>query len=154
MSWRPLAYVHERIGRSIETRVQTATKLAADAQTVEVGRQRVEFERRLDEVRAGCDAECQRLQERLGRQHRALTDLAEQIRGIQRTLDTSARSQRLESKAASSKISGLGQSIGATAASVTDAQRQAAALLEQLARRVASLENLCADMPSDPASRS
>jgi len=150
----PFFYIHDRLGRSIESRVQTATKLAADAHHAEIAQQRIEFEHQLADLRTHCDAECSRLEDRLRRQHRALTDVAEQIREIKRALEANARTQRSASKAASTKISGLGQSIGATAASVTDSQRQAAALLEQIERRIGSLERSVNDLSTDASDRS
>jgi len=149
MTRGPLTYVKYRLGRSIESRVQTAAKLAADARHAEHAQQHVEFERRLSELRVHCDAECGRLEDRLARQRRALSDLAEQIRTIEQALEAGARSQRLASKTVASKVSGLGNSIGATAASITDAQRQSAELLEQLARRLGSVERMVADLSAD-----
>ena len=149
----PFSYVHERLGRSIESRVQTAAKLAADAHHAEIAQQRIDFEHHLADLRAHCDAECSRLEDRLRRQHRALTDVAEQIREIKQALEASTKAQRSASKAASTKISGLGQSIGATAASVTDSQRQAAALLEQIERRIGAVERLVADTSANVPDR-
>ena len=160
----PFGLVRRRLRRSIEFRVQNASRIMGD-------QLRTDFDARIDMMRAETEAAGLLIDQRLvslalrldeldrlrneasddaDRRHRELNGRLEELQQLRRAMVTDNALERQElSTTLHGLVADLGTSVGRISASITDSHRQQGSFLDRLTGRVDALETHAAVTPAD-----